>query len=67
MKILARMSGELAIEAIEKVDTVRIPVNALKTIQGKPSVMLVNANNQVEIKIVRVGRRIIVRLKLFRD
>ena len=37
-------------------DTVRIPVNALKTIKGKPSVMLVNADNQVEIITVRVGR-----------
>lgn len=56
LTIPAGVSGELTIQAIEKVDTVRIPVNALKTIKGKPSVMLVNADNQVEIKTVRVGR-----------
>jgi multidrug efflux system membrane fusion protein len=56
LKLPAGLSGELAIQVQEKADAVRIPVNALKTIQGKPSVMLVNDENQVEIKTVRVGR-----------
>lgn len=55
-KLPAGLSGELSIQVQERADAVRIPVNALKTIQGKPSVMLVNADNQVEIKTVRVGR-----------
>ncbi|ODN67766.1 efflux RND transporter periplasmic adaptor subunit [Methylophaga muralis] len=56
LNLPAGLSGELAIQVQERADAVRIPVNALKTIQGKPSVMLVNADNQVEVKTVRVGR-----------
>lgn len=56
LNLPAGLSGELAIQVQEKADAVRIPVNALKTIQGRPSVMLVNSENQVEIKTVRVGR-----------
>lgn len=52
----AGLSGELAIQVQKKAEAVHIPVNALKTIQGKPSVMLVNDESQVEIKTVRVGR-----------
>src|SRR5690554_139783 len=56
LNLPAGLSGEVAVQVREKADALRIPVNALKTIQGKPSVMLVNNDNQVEIKNVRVGR-----------
>ena len=55
-KLPAGLSGELTIQVQGSDEAVRIPVNALKTIEGKPSVMLVNTDNQVEVKTVRVGR-----------
>ncbi|MBN47826.1 MULTISPECIES: efflux RND transporter periplasmic adaptor subunit [unclassified Methylophaga] len=56
LNLPAGLSGELAIQVQQNGEAVLIPVNALKTIQGRPSVMLVNTENQVEIKTVRVGR-----------
>ena len=56
LNLPAGLTGEVAVQVREKTDALRIPLNALKTIQGKPSVMLVNNDNQVEIKNVRLGR-----------
>lgn len=56
LNLPAGLTGEVAVQVREKTDALRIPVNALKTIQGKPSVMLVNNDNQVNIKHVRLGR-----------